>query len=65
MFNFLVHLFYVHVHVHVWHDHNTLIVSIIIISLNTAFFIRPFYKMMLSKAITLDDMQAVVSHMTT
>ena len=27
-----------------------------------AFFIRPFYKMMLKKAITLDDMQSVVSH---
>ena len=26
-----------------------------------AFFIRPFYKMMLKKAITLDDMQSVVS----
>ena len=31
-----------------------------------AFFIRPFYKMMLNKAVTLDDMQSVVSdHMTT
>ena len=27
-----------------------------------AFFIRPFYKMMLKKAITLDDMQSVVSY---
>ena len=27
-----------------------------------AFFIRPFYKMMLRKPITLDDMQSVVSH---
>ena len=26
-----------------------------------AFFVRPFYKMMLNKPITLDDMQSVVS----
>ena len=27
----------------------------------TAFFIRPFYKMMLNKPVTMEDMQSVVS----
>ena len=39
----------------IWSENDTLSFSFV------AFFIRPFYKMMLNKPITLDDMQSVVS----
>ncbi len=38
-----------------------LILKLNVFFLTAAFFIRPFYKMMLQKPITLDDMQSVVS----
>lgn len=34
--------------------------AIMMVTIATAFFIRPFYKMMLRKPVTLDDMQSVV-----
>ena len=39
---------------------DTLRVTVVYVMLFVAFFIRPFYKMMLGKKIRLNDMQCVV-----
>ena len=46
-----------------WYGWNVILkCDIIVHFVPTAFFIRPFYKMMLNKPVAIDDMESVVSH---